>query len=117
MPMLAVLGRDSVRGRHIHLLLPHEPSPLLTSQMNVRKASIMRVFAVCEDSGAIQSILVMSDGGVRPSVNPSREGLTELEVALPELTENLDDHEVHQQLVDLVENARVDLEKRTFVAR
>lgn len=76
----------------------------------------MRLIAVCDSDGAILTLMTMPLDGLRPSLLNLPPTQREVELDAPEISDELDNQEIHARLRDIGERFRVDLAQTSFVA-
>jgi hypothetical protein len=77
----------------------------------------MRVIAVVDVDGSVVSLMTMPTDGIRPSLPDLPPGQSEVEIDMPDITDEMYTEELHPRLRELLTQHRVDVARNCFVPR
>ncbi|HEV7649835.1 MAG TPA: hypothetical protein VGP26_16940 [Actinophytocola sp.] len=77
----------------------------------------MRIITVCDYDGNVVALMSMPHDGFRPSLPGLPPGQQEVEIDVPDLTEDMNDEDRHSRLHELATRYRVDVGRKGFTAR
>jgi hypothetical protein len=77
----------------------------------------MRVIAVCNEGGEIAVLMTAPEGGLRPSLEYLEPNQREVELDLPDISEDFDRQEIHRRLNDLRNGFLVERSQGTLIPR
>jgi hypothetical protein len=77
----------------------------------------MRVIAVVDVEGSVVSLMTMPTDGIRPSLPGLSPGQSEVEIDVPDITDEMSAKELHSRLRELLTQHRVDVARNRFVSR
>jgi hypothetical protein len=76
----------------------------------------MRVVTICDDRGKIEYLFTWPQDGIRLSV-PVPPGRHEIELDIPELSDDLEDGETAEKMRQIAQRYTMDLRNRTLTER